>query len=662
MNRVLLFSVITAFLFGSTQGESNRRLTPSRINWKSGLSQQCSKNEKLIDEEFIKSHEGFRLQGFVPCAEEEIEACEFGVLVGIGVDLGSKNRDFFEKLLDLAKPLDLSIINTISPYLGLKGKAAKEKNDAERVILTVDQELRLREVVFDAILKDFVDLYETNRDPATSKKFAEIPYAIRTAIFDFVYQNGASIDPMDFVTEAALLAKKVLESFITNDFKRLSKSLRSLGETSQSFRARRRDEADLVDSAIQDCDKTLDVMFLVDESGSIGKADFEKVKILITNFIKNFENKRTRVGIITYDNTPTVVHDLDYLQNSAEIIKDLEEHTYGAGGTKTGLAINFALGIINRSRRGDSEGISPNIFLLTDGQAEDDVVVPAKLAREQKVVITAIGIGPKINRKELEQVAFDPQHVIDFFDYDQLKCNMQKLKAEACFEQNLLRINQKVNSSVSSRQIEYFAFEVDKSKALVVTLKKSSSSNPIEMYVSTTEPNPDSIVKELWHSGTNSKEQIVTIDYKPPPKIELFAQGKAIGAMDSLEDWMNFLIEWSRKVERYFRRAFDDPSFDFSPPKKTYEGKNYTVFLGLKTQSEDGGPVPFELSTKTCDPSDSSCQRGTNDFDDDSGLSLKRIVIVLLCLLALGVILGTVLYKRSNDGDQADAYSAYREL
>ncbi|XP_078232645.1 collagen alpha-1(XXI) chain-like [Pogona vitticeps] len=51
--------------------------------------------------------------------------------------------------------------------------------------------------------------------------------------------------------------------------------------------------------------ETADVLFLIDESGSVGERDFEKVKDFIYNVVRTFENVKTgetslRLGVVLY--------------------------------------------------------------------------------------------------------------------------------------------------------------------------------------------------------------------------------------------------------------------------------------------------------------------------------------------------------------------------
>ena len=66
-----------------------------------------------IDYNFIAELEKFKTKGYVPSDNS-------GVTIGTGVDLKSKNEDYFSEL-------PKSIRDKLKPYFGLSGKAAKDK-------------------------------------------------------------------------------------------------------------------------------------------------------------------------------------------------------------------------------------------------------------------------------------------------------------------------------------------------------------------------------------------------------------------------------------------------------------------------------------------------------------------------------------------------------
>ena len=65
-------------------------------SWKAGVSGGRSTNAPLIDELFVSCHEGISNCGYVPIDSATGQvAGSSGVTVGAGIDLGSKDRNYF---------------------------------------------------------------------------------------------------------------------------------------------------------------------------------------------------------------------------------------------------------------------------------------------------------------------------------------------------------------------------------------------------------------------------------------------------------------------------------------------------------------------------------------------------------------------------------------
>ena len=84
--------------------------------------------------------------------------------------------------------------------------------------------------------------------------------------------------------------------------------------------------------------KVADVVFVIDDSGSVGSADFARVKNFVKQTINFFDvgTNFTRVGIITYSSTAQLVFGLNVYSSSTELINAIDNIPYSSGGTNTG--------------------------------------------------------------------------------------------------------------------------------------------------------------------------------------------------------------------------------------------------------------------------------------------------------------------------------------
>ena len=128
-----------------------------------------------IDYNFITELEGFETKGYVPKDSDNS-----GVTIGTGVDLKSKNEDYFSEL-------PKSIRDKLKPYFGLSGKAAKDK------LAKIPLELEKNEVeqVNKITKKSEANLLKDQWKKATGTDFDNLPSSLATPIASVAFQYGA---------------------------------------------------------------------------------------------------------------------------------------------------------------------------------------------------------------------------------------------------------------------------------------------------------------------------------------------------------------------------------------------------------------------------------------------------------------------------------------
>ena len=140
---------------------------------------------------------GRKLEGYVP--EKDGKAIErSGVTIATGIDLGDKNRKFFERL-----NVPKNIIDKLAPYFGLKGEAAKKV--ATNLILPDNEAKQLDEIVKPYYAKSVAKTYEQF---SQGKKFTDLDKGQQTVLTSVGFQHGSSFvkrdkkTRMDFIKQA----------------------------------------------------------------------------------------------------------------------------------------------------------------------------------------------------------------------------------------------------------------------------------------------------------------------------------------------------------------------------------------------------------------------------------------------------------------------------
>ncbi|XP_053321831.1 sushi, von Willebrand factor type A, EGF and pentraxin domain-containing protein 1 [Spea bombifrons] len=160
--------------------------------------------------------------------------------------------------------------------------------------------------------------------------------------------------------------------------------------------------------------RNLDLVFLVDESSSVGHSNFVNELRFVKKLLSDFPvvPSATRVAIVTFSSKNNVQSRVDYISTSQPhqhkcslLNREIPAITYKGGGTYTKGAFQQAAQILKHSRRDSSKVI----FLITDGYSNggDPRPVAANL-RDLGVEIFTVGIWQG-NIRELHDMASHPK-------------------------------------------------------------------------------------------------------------------------------------------------------------------------------------------------------------------------------------------------------------
>ncbi|XP_069674630.1 collagen alpha-1(XII) chain-like [Periplaneta americana] len=134
--------------------------------------------------------------------------------------------------------------------------------------------------------------------------------------------------------------------------------------------------------------KEAGLLFVLDESGSIGSDDFQKSKAFVNDIISRFPLSATRsAGVITFDSNPIVRIPLRETSTS-NFQATVSNLPYRGGGTKVREAMEEAIAEIARHR------VHPLtlVILITDGQTETDATEPCNRIKAAKNPIFTIAV------------------------------------------------------------------------------------------------------------------------------------------------------------------------------------------------------------------------------------------------------------------------------
>ncbi|KAK2854621.1 hypothetical protein Q7C36_006490 [Tachysurus vachellii] len=163
-----------------------------------------------------------------------------------------------------------------------------------------------------------------------------------------------------------------------------------------------------------------DIVFLVDSSGSIGDADFLRVKKFLHTFIVDLDinPNKVRVGLAQFSNEPHQEFLLGKYADKNNLLEKVDKLTYLKGGTETGKALRFILNNYFTEAGGSriKENVPQIAVVITDGDSADETKTPAMELRRKGVLIFSIGVG-EASILGLQSIANKPyQHFVQSFD------------------------------------------------------------------------------------------------------------------------------------------------------------------------------------------------------------------------------------------------------
>ncbi|XP_031436024.1 matrilin-3b isoform X2 [Clupea harengus] len=186
--------------------------------------------------------------------------------------------------------------------------------------------------------------------------------------------------------------------------------------------------------------RPLDLVFIIDSSRSVRPAEFEKIKIFLSDMVDTLEigSDATRVAVVNYASTVKIEFLLKTHFNKGDLKQALARIDPLATGTMTGLAIKTAMDEAFTEESG-ARPISKNIakvgIILTDGRPQDTVEEVSASVRASGVEIYAVGVD-RADMESLRLMASQPldDHVFYVESFGVIEKLTSKFRETLCEE------------------------------------------------------------------------------------------------------------------------------------------------------------------------------------------------------------------------------------
>jgi len=117
----------------------------------------------------------------------------------------------------------------------------------------------------------------------------------------------------------------------------------------------------------------LDIVIVLDESGSIGGGNFDLVKSFLVELVGylDVDSGNTRVGLVTYSTSLGTFFNLNVYSSISSVQSAISSLSYTGGSTDTAAALAHVRTMMLTSEAGDRPNVSNVVVLLTHGQSDN---------------------------------------------------------------------------------------------------------------------------------------------------------------------------------------------------------------------------------------------------------------------------------------------------
>ena len=187
------------------------------------------------------------------------------------------------------------------------------------------------------------------------------------------------------------------------------------------------------------------MVFVLDQSGSIGSQNFQLVRDLCAHLVRGFdiETSHTRIGVIGFSYSGSIVIPLNQYNTTSDLLQAIAKIPYPSGSTNTADAINSIPAAFAVGER-TLQGVPKIAVVITDGQSNDPTGTKNADANlhssSDAITVYAVGVGNGIGYSELASIASDSNKVSDLasFSVSQFQDLRFSISDDACTSKKLV--------------------------------------------------------------------------------------------------------------------------------------------------------------------------------------------------------------------------------
>ena len=175
------------------------------------------------------------------------------------------------------------------------------------------------------------------------------------------------------------------------------------------------------------CNGEIDLVFVIDTSGSIRRRRWPVVQEFIKDIIRQMEvaTDRARIGVITYADDAVFRFGLDQYDSKRDILTAIDRLPYTAGKTNTADALEMLSAEMFAPGRGQRDGVDNVAIIVSDGDSNinpERTIPNAIQARVNGIHLAVATMENDPDNLELKGIASDPDeaNIFNVRRYSQL--------------------------------------------------------------------------------------------------------------------------------------------------------------------------------------------------------------------------------------------------
>ncbi|XP_078359694.1 uncharacterized protein LOC144644146 [Oculina patagonica] len=286
------------------------------------------------------------------------------------------------------------------------------------------------------------------------------------------------------------------------------------------------------DEENEDCELPANIVFVMDESGSIKQKNYEKEKKFVREIIQTFDISplQARMAIVEFSDSVSVSVGLDNYGSKTRLMCAVSDFQYKGGYTHTAEALDIVHYNVLRPALdnpvSDTETVQI-VVVLTDGKSNDKKLSLKRVVKNLKADINdltmiAVGIGG-YDSSELKLIATDKKrHVFTAKDFDKLLELVTSLRRKACYAPVYMGLNftdagdtTEVVAFVSPNKARFFTLSAEHFFGVEdIYLDIIPQYGTVSVYASriTDTPGPDNYTQKVGPAGEGDDMQLQFTD------------------------------------------------------------------------------------------------------------------------------------------------------